>query len=350
MRITGDLGYGRPAFAAGVDGLVALSRTSTEEPARTRVVTSADGLTWSEQETLEGVRLDAVTAGGSGYVAAGARDTGSGVTTPVAATSDDGRSWSVHDVDPSSGGEVKDVTAAGDGLVAVGYTLDEDGNRRPATWTSADGRAWTAGSPLNAGDTPLLLWDVATVGSAVTTVGQQWSLESDSPQPMSAWVSGDGRVWEPAPAADGWESVLLGDLVDGPAGAVLVGTDAGLTPRAWLSPDGRGWDVGAELPRLPDTDSSFAYDVASGDGRYVAVGDAVDFAEDLGPASSRPAVWTSVDAVAWSLVPVAELEGPALEAGANASAVVHRDGRWLVYGTTSEVADAPHAWVLWVGE
>jgi hypothetical protein len=76
----------------------------------------------------------------------------------------------------------------------------------------------------------------------------------------------------------------------------------------------------------------------------------VDFAEDLGPATSRPAVWTSADAATWSLVPPDELEGPALEAGANASAVVHSDGRWLVLGTTSEIADAPHAWVLWVGE
>lgn len=351
VRLTGDLGYRRPAIAAGTDGLVALAPTSTEEPPRTRVHTSADALTWDEQETLDGIRLHAVTAGGTGFVAVGARDTGSGATTPVAATSQDGRSWSVDDVDASNPGEAKDVTAAGERLVAVGYTLDEDGDRRPATWTSPDGRAWTAGSPPPTDDTSHVLWDVATVGSAVTTVGQGWSPESDSPQPMSAWVSGDGRSWEPAPAGGSWESVLLGDLSDGPAGAVLVGTStAANDPTAWHSADGRGWDAGTALPLLPDTDSSFAEDVASGDGRYVAVGDAVDFAEDLGPASSRPAVWVSTDAATWSLVPPADLEGPALEAGSNAFAVLHGDGRWLVFGTTSEMADAPISWVLWVGE
>jgi hypothetical protein len=104
------------------------------------------------------------------------------------------------------------------------------------------------------------------------------------------------------------------------------------------------------LPTLPDTDSSFAVDVGSDGSRFVAVGDDVDFAEDLGPARSRPAIWTSRDGIAWRRVAQEDLAGPVLEAGSDAVRVVSRDGRWFVYGTTSAMADAPVTWVLWIAE
>jgi hypothetical protein len=346
--VSADFGFRRPVFAAGTAGIVALTATSTEEPPRTTVHFSSDGTAWEATASLEEVRLRAVIAGGPGFVAVGSGDASSGGTMPVVASSTDGRGWDVHELGAEHGGALSDVAVTATGLVAVGHTADETGAPHPAAWTSSDGARWAAGGPRQFGDARAVLGDVATAGSVVVTVGQV-PTESDAPGPMLAWWSSDGRRWEASPTPGHGGSVLVGDLTSGSAGAVLVGTpfDA-RTPYAWLSPDGRGWDS-APMPTLPDTDSSFAFDVAWGGDRYVVAGDDVNFAEGLGPATGRPAIWTSDDAIAWDRVPPAELEGPALQAGSDAMAVLHRDGTWLVYGTTSAAVDAPTSWVLWVG-
>ena len=269
---------------------------------------------------------------------------------PSVAVSTDGRGWDVRKLKAPNGGALADIAVTAQGLVAVGSTMDADGAPQPAAWTSRDGSAWTPAAAGQFGDVPASLREVATVGSALVTVGYEPSPSDDSPGPMRAWWSTDGLRWEPSTAPADWDAVLNGDLSPGPAGAVLVGTPRdGNTPRAWVSADGRRWKSQV-LPTQPDTDSSFAADIASDGARYVAVGDDVNFAEDLGPASGRPAIWTSADALSWRLVPRAELDGPALKGNADAVRVLPGDGRWLVYGTTSAGADLPHTWILWSGQ
>ena len=347
VQTSTDFDASRTEFAVGPGGLVAVTTTSSEEPARTQTHTSTDGVTWTARTTIEGVRLHSVAAGGPGFVAVGSRDATAGGTTPVVATSTDGRRWDVNTL-PSPNGAPLDVAATAAGLVAVGDMTDEAGAPRPAVWTSPDGTSWAAGASGQFGDARATLVNVATAGSVVIVVGRVPS-ESDSPGQMLGWRSSDGFTWEPTTTPADWGSVLVGDVSSGSA-AVLVGTPvAGSTPRAWVTVDGHDWDSRA-LPTLPDTDSSFAVDVASGGDRYVAVGDDVNFAEDLGPAQGRTAIWTSSDGVSWLQVPQEDLAGPVLQARSDAARVLYRDGRWLVYGTTSAMADAPTTWVLWIGE
>ncbi len=348
VRVSAAFGVGgRPVFAAGAPGLVALVATSTEEPARTRVYTSSDAASWKAAPSLDGVRLRAVVAGGPGFVAVGTGVGASGMTVPAVAVSTDGRGWELQQPETAYGGSLSDVAVTAMGLVAVGSTADAAGAPRPAAWTSSDGATWTPGAPGQFGDVWATLARVATAGSVVVTVGEVPTESDDHPGPMRAWWSSDGRSWEPALGPPDWSSVLVGDLSSGPAGAVLVGTlFDGSTPRAWISADGSQWE-GHALPTLPDTDSSFAVGVLADTERYVAVGDDVNFAEDLGPATGRPAMWTSSDGVSWYRVPHADLDGPALQAGSDAVAVLFHDTTWLVYGTTSMGVDQPPAWVLW---
>lgn len=348
VRVSADFGVGaRPVFAAGSPGLVALASTSTEEPARTMVYTSSDAVAWKPAPPLDGVRLRAVIAGGPGFVAVGTGVGASGTTVPAVALSTDGRRWQLQKPETSYGGSLSDVAVTATGLVAVGSTADAAGAPRPAAWTSSDGATWTPGPPGQFGDVWATLARVATAGSVVVTVGEVPIESGDHPGPMRAWWSTDGQVWEPALGPADWGSVLVGDLSSGPAGAVLVGTlfdDS--TPRAWISADGSRWD-GHALPTLPDTDSSFAFGVLADAERYVAVGDDVDFAADLGPATARPAIWTSSDGASWDRVPPTALDGPVLQTGSHAVAVLLHDTRWLAYGTTSTTVDKPPPWVLW---
>ena len=279
-------------------------------------------------------------------MAVGSREAGGG-TSPVVATSGDGRRWDLPELESRGAGALYDVTTRAKGLVAVGDVSDA-GTPRPAVWTSPDGSAWTQGAPGQFGGSRATLRNVATAGSVVVVVGEAPS-DADAPGQLLGWRSADALGWEPIPVPTDWGSVLIGDLSAGPAGAVLVGSlFARSTPQAWATVNGVTWSS-ARLPTLPDTDSSFATDVASDGQRYVAVGDDVNFAEDLGPAAGRPAIWTSTDAASWSQVPQADLAGPALEANSEAVTVLYADGRWLVYGTTSARADAPVTWVLWSG-
>lgn len=363
VRLAEDLGL-QVSLAAADAGFVALDPTSVEEAADTRVLTSADGITWVPAADVDGVRLTRVTAGGPGFLAAGTSDAAPVTAgplqiselTPVVATSIDGNSWDVVELEAPDGGIATDIAQTPVGLVAVGAVADAAGDERPAAWVSTGGTTWDRVPTEAFGDLGDLggsalgfrLVVVAPAGAAAVVVGQ--ALFGDTTGQARAWRSVDGETWEPVPAPARWESVLFAGGAAGESGTVVVGTPlfADPPPLAWATTEGGAWSPPEGLPVLPDADSAFVQDVAAGDGWYVAVGDDVAFPEDAA-AAARPAIWTSHDATSWDRVPPADLDGSELADDTTAEQVTYRDGRWYVYGLTG-AADTDPSWVLWIGE
>ncbi len=124
-----DFGFSRPEFAAGAGVLVAMAKTSTEQPAATTVHASSDGLSWENVAVLDGVRLSAVIPEGAGFVAVGASDKRAGRSEPVVATSADGTAWDLRELETENGGTLTDVAVTATGVVAVGDRTDV-----PVSW------------------------------------------------------------------------------------------------------------------------------------------------------------------------------------------------------------------------
>ncbi len=174
-QIYGALIPGGPGFVAvGTDKC---DQSVTESP----VVTSADGLTWSEvlATAFTGAKVSGVAAGSAGLAVVGTSPTG-----PVVWTSSDGRAWTrVPAAQTPASGRMMDVAAAGPGFVAVG----SDG-ARAAAWTSTDGRTWQEQPPSPALDNASMTRVVST-GSGLIALG-----ESSTGDGL-AWASSDGSAW-----------------------------------------------------------------------------------------------------------------------------------------------------------
>ena len=174
-QIYGALSPGGPGFVAvGTDGCDFGGSANT-------VVTSTDGLTWSEvpATAFTGAKVSGVAAGSAGLVAVGTASTG-----PAVWTSSDGRAWTrVPTAQTSASGRMLDVAAGGPGFVAVG----SDGTRA-ACWTSTDGRVWQEQPPSTALDNASMTRVVAT-GTVLIALGE--SSAGDG----VAWTSSDGSSW-----------------------------------------------------------------------------------------------------------------------------------------------------------
>ena len=324
---------------------------------------SRDALEWKPVAVIEDVRLDAVLAGGPGFVAVGHEDTDiPGVRTPAGIlprtvpavwTSADGRTWTAAtsiDTAPFPYGEMDDVAITGSGFVAVGEAQDADGRNRPAAWTSSDGLIWTVrpGDPLGTVDEPLKM-QVAAGDGGVIAVGLTLPLHSDVPGPVLAWWAPDGATWHRASESDSFtDGFLPAEVVAFGSGFVMVGQDrASLSaPDIWFSVDGRTWSDPTTLPVRPETGSSFVDGLATDGSILVAVGDDVIF--DDGQAVSGASIWMSTDAVQWTQVPPEELSGDALLDATVAWSVARLDDTWIVLGTTwTPTAEQDAAGIVW---
>jgi hypothetical protein len=289
-RVTDEEGvFGGPGIqeiadvTVGGPGLVAVGRGSavvgSDTYATAAVWTSADGFTWSrvphDDEVFGGTtgqpddifRMSAVTAGGPGLVAVGARGgesdqveiSGAYISDrPVGAvwTSVDGTTWSRVPYDPNVFGEwdhhgtelsasMRDVTAGGPGLVAVGDVSPGYGPGRGAVWTSADGSSWTlAEDSIEA----MGIAGVTVGGPGLVAVGAAIETPIVSPDVASSlmaavWTSVDGTTWSRVPpqpevlGGPGYQA--MSSVHAGGMGLVAIGETDG--PAAWTSADGVTW-------------------------------------------------------------------------------------------------------------
>lgn len=342
------------AVTAGGPGLVAVgARDANDDQAD--IWTSTDGRTWRRvpaEELGPGVIND-VTTGGPGLVAVGWGWRG------VVWTSRDGLTWSRAPDDPVFGGaRIAAVSAGGPGLVAVGAW-----NR---AWFSSDGLTWDRAEvppvppdvyPGDNGETPQVnMADVAAVGDRLVAVGSM--MMNDSSDVAVVWTSADGKIWtdvplEPEVFARG-SSVR--EVTGGPDGFIAIGDigDAAAGGRAamWSSPDGRRWSrIGSDNDPFrstqpePDDDGVFVSSVMAGIDGYVAAG-AVGPCNGVGNCSqTEAAVWTSRDGRSWVRVPTSPAflaSDPSPSEATGASHVVPLGSGFVVLG---EYEGAGAVWI-----
>lgn len=285
--------------------------------------------------------IEAVTAGGPGYVAVGRGCFGqdeTGRCEAVVLTSADGQSWTrtaASDATDTgfylgtSGPEIGmfDVAAGDPGIVAIGYAARP--NLQSTIWFSVDGSAWEriplgldgSGSTAASADrfavrVHAVTWD----GRSFVAVGEDRTEAGGSVEQMLAgtaraavWTSLDGRTWTRVPHApvfdvgrfiDTMEDPASGgmrDVMAGPAGLVAIGSvctsaPVGCEPAAWISPDGTAWERVDGMPAI----SGILKAIARSDAGYVAVGARLCDSSPVAIPYGCPAlVLTSSDGRAW---------------------------------------------------
>ena len=277
--------------------------------------------------------INAVTAGGPGFVAVGGgclEEGESGSCEAIVWTSTDGRTWkrapasdatNIGFAFPLSGPRIGmfDVAAGAPGIVAIGYAARP--NLQAAAWFSPDGASWeriTLGD-VNSTRVNAVTWD----GRSFVAVGEDRSQFTDLKDLPTAtaraavWTSADGRTWTRVPHTtvldvggfiDTMEDPMTGGMrgvITGPAGLIAVGSvcqnnPAACQSAAWTSTDGTSWERVVGMPTLPGVLKAVA---TSGSG-YVAVGAQSCGSTPLSEVAGCPAlILTSPDGQAWTRQP-----------------------------------------------
>ena len=296
------------AIASFDGGLVVVGQT----PDGAAVWTSPDGTTWMQaphDETF-GPALNEGTVGmatgmvdvavdGSNLVAVGGHPS----LGPAAWTSTDGLEWSSASISGGADHSLEAVTAGGPGFVAVGGWQ---------VLTSVEGRAWTVATcPECRGDDAFGGWqmDVAAGGPKLVMVGFATSTPDGG---AAVWTSADGLAWERVPhdgMVFGGPWVNMHAVTEGGPGFVAVGggplaqSDVeGEEPPwvawVWTSADGTTWQ------RVPHDGVAFSADTSMND--VISVGDtlvAVGGEHDGSFDDEHAAIWTSADGVVWNRAP-----------------------------------------------
>lgn len=304
------------------------------------ILTTADGLDWLPA-TVAGAGdcgVQALAAGGPGYVAVGI--CGSGVDTYRAAawTSVDGMTWiQVPDSPAFEDAQMAWVVDLGEEMLAVGVTMGDP--QESIAWTSPDGMAWSRVSvSLPAG--------VDQFTDPVTASGRVWAVgwppmaadgASGSPVLIS---STDGRRWIQS------EAPLIGRIrAAGNELYALVSKGGTLVPPSLLRRFELAEAVATGVYRLApagtwqaltsDLGQGVLYDIVDAGGALVMVGVKDSPSVQCDPAqpqldcpmSSEPQAWRSTDGGEhWETVVVAGGEG-AMEAAA-----ALRDGTVVAVG------------------
>ena len=221
-------------------------------------------------------------------------------------------------------GQVEAVTAGGPGFVAVGRGCTGDPQRcEGVVWTSTDGRSWVrapASDALNTGASfpmsgpEIGMFDVAAGGPGIVAIG--YAARPD--MQATIWFSPDGSSWQRIPLGgtattrvhavtwDGQNFVLVGEVRPAMASAADIAT-AKARAAVWTSPDGRTWtrvpdasalDAGGFIDTMEDPSSGGMADVIGGPGGLVAVGSVCR----SNPSGCWPAAWTSSDGLTWARV------------------------------------------------
>ena len=222
-------------------GLVGVGRGDTinVENELAAVYLSDDGLTWRMVEggdEMRGQMIDVVATDRGLYAVGGVP----GADAAGVWFSADGETWE------RTGGDVDhafmwSIAEGGPGLVAVGWRRNPDPDL--AVWTSPDGIDWTL-SPDPEGFAGYEATDVVDHDGTLVMVGSSFMGEGGR-----VWFSDDGVAWSLADVAGGMDGSYARSVALTPAGLVAVGGNDAMEGMAWISTDGRSWEpLGEPVP------------------------------------------------------------------------------------------------------
>lgn len=243
----------RPTAVVASDlGYVAILANCTTECFGGQMIYSADGTSWSGTDiAVTGGILAHLAAGGPGFVAIAIDPFAAGTpgVTPTVLTSADGQTWESDQPADLLEANVHALGSMGDLLVALGTRNAETG-QPDGSWISADGRTWDRYDDTT---DPAAAFEMAWNGQELLAVGQGecpggvGSVDECPGEAAIAWVSTDGRTWQPA-------------LADPCCGGL---SDVAATPTGWVGTVTPGY------PALPDARPALAGQV--GEAEWLAV-------------------------------------------------------------------------------
>lgn len=253
------LAYGNGVFVAVAGG----GSTS-------RVMTSADGASWTPHDVGLANRWNSVTFGGGKFVAVSI--TNQQCPTSCAMTSSDGAVWIPATTTPT--GQWSSVTYGNGKYVAVSLTDSA------AMW-STDGLSWTSAALPNPAASGTARWRAVAYGA-----GKFVAVTSTTANPAGRQVatSADGVNWTAQDALatnNNWDGITYGG-----GQFVAVSSDSGNVQQAMTSPDGVTW-TGRTTAGTGKEWTSVVY----ANGQYVAVAD---------DTSSADSAMVSTDGITWS--------------------------------------------------
>jgi hypothetical protein len=249
----------------------------------------------------------AVTAGPAGYVIVGHQSAGgSGAAVAAAWYAPGLTGWRPAAVSQSgaSGGQMMNaVTATGHGFVAAGAT-----GTHPAAWLSADGRTWQpAQVPAPAGAVRSALDYVAANGGNVVAAGTEFSAAGDS-RPFAEVSADAGTTWTqvqlPVPGIGPGTGTTVTAMTAAGGGFTAVGTyvtKAGPEVVVWTLPpgaqitDGAAWaTVTPQGFGLAGTSAENAITALAADGATLTgVGFTAPLTASGTPGAQKPTLWQS---------------------------------------------------------
>lgn len=262
--------------------------------------TSTDGLTWTLHEvgTTEFTFPEALAAGSDGTIVA----VGRSGRTPMAWTTRDGAEWQPHDVavlGTDGTPERMTAVAAGNGrYVAGGSVGPELAERHAQFWFSDDGSSWQPApdDPVAFADAEVR--DITPFGDGFVAVG----VLGDAQQQTGAiaWTSHDGMTWTRIESPD-FDDGMAAAVVESPAGGlVAVGTSTERREAlAWTSQGGSAWT------RAP-TEGSRLFASYGAKGGYIQMTDVAVSGDELigvgvfqGLQRGTATAWVSRDGIHW---------------------------------------------------
>lgn len=177
--------------------------------------TSRDGTTWNcvkLSADFLAAAIYTVDAGSAGYIASGMLKSG---TAQVVLLSADGNTWRKAPLPTATFGKVivYGGTSFAAGYVVAGAVQGDEGCGmtllRPALWWSADGKAWTRATLPGAALAPNAWMNVSRLSdSALAAIATEWD-DKTQISSVRAWVTRDGRTWDVA----GVPAILLGQQI-----------------------------------------------------------------------------------------------------------------------------------------
>jgi hypothetical protein len=325
----------------------------TETPA---VWVSDDARTWERvgEQAFAGIDggMSGVTFGPAGFVAVG---TGSRPADTFSRglvwTSADGRSWTpvADDEDAFAGSGftvVEAVAAGGPGYVAVGWENPSGSDTNAVVWLSENGRSWTRvedpdllGSPDDGASADMV--GILRIESGLIAFGS------------AIWVSPYGRDWSrmPRESFEGLESppssrygragLALGPMALDPSDGGLVLFRSGPRPEVWTSEDAMEW-IRTETPGESWSGDGDGISAVDSDGTVLLAAGWIDRPGSL-------SLWGSGDGgTTWQRVESAALEvssGRILRAAALAST----GNGFVMVGNDCDLTEADCHPVTWIG-
>ena len=291
-------GGGGPAFGDGRVVAPFLSSSITYGDglfvavgASDQVMTSADGINWTEQQGGGDSDVDwvSVAYGGGRFVAVGSGF----INANRVMTSTDGENWTAG---PAPNITLNSIAYGNDKFVAV------SGRGTSTVMTSPNGVDWTSQDAAE----NLELWGSVTYGDGLFVVVGVVNDEN----PNGVMTSPDGINWTAREAAeqDGWLSVTYGDGM-----FVALGRDGGLM----TSPNGIEWTAREAVGQTRWRS------VTHGGGLFVAVGS--DSIQHFG--SEQAQVMTSTDGITWT-----GKDRAASETLFDWTSVTYGDGKFVAVG------------------